>query len=217
MVIRKHADIFPDDLPAVLPPERDNDHKIELEPSVQPTVRTQWRLTQPKLDELRRQQDYLLEKGFVRPSTSLFAAPILFTPKKGGGLRICIGYCALNRTTIKSRYSIPRDDELIDQLCGAKFFSKIDMRGGYHQIHMNEADRYKTAFRTRYWSYEYTVIPFGLTNEHSTFQFSMNEVYRPLLDKCLIVYLDDILIYSTTREQHLKDLEAAAPTHHQGL
>ncbi|GJP53520.1 hypothetical protein CLOM_g12679 [Closterium sp. NIES-68] len=208
MVIRKHASIFPDDLPAGLPPERDHDHKIELEPGAQPTVWTQWSLTQPELDELRRQLDYLFEKGFVRPSTSPFAAPILFTPKKDGGLRMCIDYRALNRVTIKFRYPIPRADELIDQLRGAKFFSKIDMRGDYHQICVNEADCYKTALQTRYGSYEYTVMPFGLTNAPSTFHLTMNEVFRPLLDKCVIVYLDDILIYSTTREQYLKDLEA---------
>ncbi|GJP79186.1 hypothetical protein CLOP_g9440 [Closterium sp. NIES-67] len=150
----------------------------------------------------------MLEKGFVRPSTSPFAAPILFTPKKDGGLRMCIDYRALNRVTIKSRYPIPRADELIDQLRGAKFFSKIDLRGGYHQIRVNDADCYKTAFRTRYGSYEYTVMPFGLTNAPSTFQLTMNEVFRPLLDKCVIVYLDDILIYNTIREAHLRDLEA---------
>ncbi|GJP59615.1 hypothetical protein CLOP_g13138, partial [Closterium sp. NIES-67] len=179
-----------------LPPERDHDHQIELEPGAQLTVRTQWRLTQPELNELRRQLDYLLEKGFVRPSTSPFAAPILFTPQKDGGLRMCIDYRTLNRVTIKSRYPIPRADELIDQLRGAKFFSKIDLRGGYHQVHVNEADCYKTTFRT------------PLTNAPSTFQLTMNEVFRPLLDKCVIVYLDDILIYSTIREHHLKDLEA---------
>ncbi|GJP83194.1 hypothetical protein CLOP_g13382, partial [Closterium sp. NIES-67] len=148
-LIRKHTDIFPDDLPAGLPPERDHDHTIELEPSAQPTIRTQWRLTEPELDELRHQLDYLVEKGFVRPSTSPFAAPILFTPKKDGGLRMCIDYRALNRVTIKSRYPIPRADELIDQLRGAKFFSKIDLRGGYHQIRVHEVDCFKTAFRTR--------------------------------------------------------------------
>ncbi|GJP69713.1 hypothetical protein CLOP_g713, partial [Closterium sp. NIES-67] len=195
-VIRKHADIFPDDLPAGLPHERDHDHKIELELGAQPTVRTQWRLTQPELDEIRRLLDYLLEKGFVCPSTSPFATPILFTPKKDGSLRMCIDYRALNRVTIKSRYPIPHADELIDQL------------RGYHQIRVHEADCYKTTFRTRYGSYEYTVMPFGLTNAPSTFQLTMNEVFRPLLDKCVIVYLDDILIYSTTGEQHLKDLEA---------
>ncbi|GJP38530.1 hypothetical protein CLOM_g22978, partial [Closterium sp. NIES-68] len=129
-------------------------------------------------------------------------------PKKYGGLRMCIDYHALNRVTIKSRYLIPHADELIDQLRGAKFFSKIDLRGGYHQIRVNEAECYKTAFRTRYGSYEYTVMPFGLTNAPLMFQLTMNEVFRPLLDKCVIVYLDDIRIFSTAREQHLKDLEA---------
>ncbi|GJP44517.1 hypothetical protein CLOM_g3905 [Closterium sp. NIES-68] len=208
MVIRKHADIFPDDLPPGLPPEREHDKKIELEPGAQPTVRTQWWLTQLELDELRRQLDYLLEKGFVRPSTSPFAAPILFTLKKDGSLRMCIDYRALNRVTIKSCYPIPRADELIDQLRGAKFFSKIDLRGGYDQIRMNEVDCYKTAFRTWYGSYEYMVMPFGLANAPSTFHLTMNEVFRPLLDKCVIVYLENILIYSITREQHLKDWEA---------
>ncbi|GJP81572.1 hypothetical protein CLOP_g11720 [Closterium sp. NIES-67] len=121
---------------------------------------------------------------------------------------MCTDYHALNRVTIKSRYHILRADELIDQLLGDKFFWKIDLRVGYHQIRLNEADCYKTAFRTRYGSYEYMVMPFGLTNTPSTFQLTMNKVFRPLLDKCVIVYLDDILIYSTTREQHLKDLEA---------
>ncbi|GJP46517.1 hypothetical protein CLOM_g5794, partial [Closterium sp. NIES-68] len=207
-LIRKHADNFPDDLPAGLPPERDHDHNIELELGAQPTVRTQWRLTQPELDELRRQLDFLLEKGFVRPSTSPFAAPILFTPKEDGGLQMCIDYRALNRVTMKSRYPIPRADELIDQLRRAKFFSKIDLRGGYHQIRVHKDDCYKTAFRIRYGSYEYTVMPFGLTNAPSMFQLTMNEVFRPLLDNCIVVYLDDILIFNTTRELHLKDLEA---------
>ncbi|GJP84276.1 hypothetical protein CLOP_g14339 [Closterium sp. NIES-67] len=158
--------------------------------------------------ELRNQLDYLLAKGFIRPSTSPFATPILFTPKKDGGLRMCTDYRALNRVTIKSRYPIPRTDELIDNLRGARYFSKIDLRGGYHQIRVFADDCHKTAFRTRYGSYEYTVMPFGLTNAPSTFQLTMNRVFRDLLDKCVIIYLDDILIYSKTREQHLKDLEA---------
>ncbi|GJP62876.1 hypothetical protein CLOP_g19948, partial [Closterium sp. NIES-67] len=152
--------------------------------------------------------DYLLAKGFIRPSTSPFAAPILFTPKKDGGLRMCTNYRALNRVTIKSRYPIPRTDELIDNLRGARYFSKIDLRGGYYQIRVFADDCHKTAFRTRYGSYEYTVMPFGLTNAPSTFQLTMNGVFCDLLDKCVIIYLDDNLIYSTTREQHLKDLEA---------
>ncbi|GJP31878.1 hypothetical protein CLOM_g15523, partial [Closterium sp. NIES-68] len=206
--INKLCDSVPDDLPSGLPPERPQDHKIELEPGAQPTVRTQWRLTQPELQELRNQLDYLLAKGFIRPSTSPFAAPILFTPKKDGGLRMCTDYRALNRVTIKSRYPIPHTDELIDNLRGARYFSKIDLRGGYHQIRVFADDCHKTAFRTRYGSYEYTVMPFGLTNAPSAFQLTMNGVFRDLLDKCVIIYLDDILIYSKTREQHLKDLEA---------
>ncbi|GJP55984.1 hypothetical protein CLOM_g15021, partial [Closterium sp. NIES-68] len=207
-IIREYPEIFLDDLPSGLPPERPQDHKIELEPSAQPTVRTQWRLTQPELQELRNQLDYLLAKGFIRPSTSPFAAPILFTPKKDGGLRMCADYRALNRVTIKSHYPIPRTDELIDNLRGARYFSKIDLRGGYHQIRVFADDCHKTAFCTRYGSYEYTVMPFGLTKAPSTFQLTMNEVFRDLLDKCVIIYLDGILIYSKTREQHLKDLEA---------
>ncbi|GJP54452.1 hypothetical protein CLOM_g13540 [Closterium sp. NIES-68] len=207
-IITEYPEIFPGDLPSGLPPERPQDHKIELEPGAQPTVRTQWRLTQPELQELRNELDYLLAKGFIRPSTSSFAAPILFTPKKHGGFRMCTDYRALNRVMIKSRYPIPRTDELINILRGGHYFSKIDLRGSYHQIRVFADDCHKTAFRTRYESYEYTVMPFGLTNAPSTFQITMNGVFRDLLDKCVIIYLDDILIYSKTREQHLKDLDA---------
>ncbi|GJP56686.1 hypothetical protein CLOM_g15741 [Closterium sp. NIES-68] len=207
-LIRKYPEIFPDDLPAGLPPSRPEDHRIELEPGAQPTVQRQFRLSQPELEELQQQLDYLLTKGFIRPSTSPYAAPILFTPKKDGGFRMCIDYRALNRITIKSRYPIPQTDDLLDQLRGAKFFSKIDLRGGYHQIRVAAEDCHKTAFRTRYGSYEYLVMPFGLTNAPSTFQMTMNGVFRELLDKCVIIYLDDILIYSRSREQHLKDLDA---------
>ncbi|CAI7876215.1 unnamed protein product [Closterium sp. NIES-53] len=207
-MIRQYPDIFPDDLPPGLPPERPEDHKIQLEPGAQPTIRTQWRLTQPELEELRSQIDALLEKGFIRASTSPFAAPILFTPKKDGGLRMCIDYRALNWVTIKSRYPIPRTDALLDQLRGARYFSKIDLLGGYHQIRVFADDCHMAAFRTRYGSYEFTVMPFGLTNAPSTFQLTMNRVFRDLLDRCDIVYLDDILIFSKTREDHLCDLDA---------
>ncbi|GJP42041.1 hypothetical protein CLOM_g1638 [Closterium sp. NIES-68] len=222
-LIQKYPEIFPDDLPAGLPPSRPEDHRIELEPGAQPTVQRQFRLSQLELEELQQQLDYLLTKGFIRPSTSPYAAPILFTPKKNGGFRMCIDYRALNRITlrnfipyrllfititIKSRYPIPRADKLLDQLRGAKYFSKIDLRGGYHQIRVAAEGCHKTAFRTRYGSYEYLVMPFGLTNAPSTFQMTMNGIFWELLDKCVIIYLDDILIYSRSREQHLKDLDA---------
>ncbi|GJP59701.1 hypothetical protein CLOP_g14975 [Closterium sp. NIES-67] len=207
-IIREYPEIFPDDVPSGLPTERPQGHKIELERGAQPSVRTQWRLTQPKLHELRNLFDNLLAKGFIRPSTSPFAAPILFTPKKDGRLRMCTDYRAFNQVTLKSRFPIPRTDELIDNLRGARYFSKIDLRGGCHQIWVFADDCHKIVFRTRYGSYEYTVMPFRLTNAPSTFQLTMNGVFRDLLDKCVIIYLDDILIYSKTREQHLKDLEA---------
>ncbi|CAI7887401.1 unnamed protein product, partial [Closterium sp. NIES-53] len=191
---------------AGLPPQRAHDHRIELEPGAQPTVQRQFRLTQPELDELRKQLDYLFEKKIIRPSSSPFAAPILFTSKKDGGFCMCINYRALNRVTIKSQYPIPRAEKLIDQLRIARVFSKIDLRGGYHQIRVEPSDCAKTAFRTRYGSFEYTVMPFELTNAPATFQMTMNEAFRPLLDKCVIVYLDDILVYSRDKQQHLAGL-----------
>ncbi|CAI7826561.1 unnamed protein product [Closterium sp. NIES-54] len=159
-LLKRYPGIFPDDLPEGLPPQRAHDHSIELEPGAQPTVLRHFRLTQPELDELRKQLDYLLEKKIIRPSSSLFAAPILFTPKKEIGFRMCIDYIALNRVTDKSRYPIPRADELIDQLRTTRVFSKIDLQGGYHQIRVEPSDCAKIAFRTRYGSFEYTVMPF---------------------------------------------------------
>ncbi|GJP53054.1 hypothetical protein CLOM_g12193 [Closterium sp. NIES-68] len=187
---------------------RPEDHRIELEPGGQPTLQRQFQLSQPELEELQQQLDYLLTKGFIRPSTSPYAAPILFKPKKDGGFRMCIDYRELNRITIETRYPIPRADELPDQLRGAKFFSKINLRGGYHQIRVAVEDCHKTTFRIRYGSYEYFVMPFGLTNVPSTFQMTMNGIFREFLDKCVIIYLDDILIYSRSMEQHLQDLDA---------
>ncbi|CAI7869169.1 unnamed protein product [Closterium sp. NIES-54] len=206
-IIRRYPEIFADGLPDGLPPQRPEDHRIELEPGAQSTVRSQWRLSQPELDELRKQLDYLLSKGFIQPSTSPYAAPILFTSKKDGGLRMCIDYRSLNLITIKSRYAIPRAVDLLDQLREARFFSKIDLRGGYHQIRVFADDGPKTAFRTPYDSYAYIVMKFGLTNAPSTFQLTMNGVFRDMLDKKVIVNLDNILVYSKTREQHLRDLE----------
>ncbi|CAI7779288.1 unnamed protein product, partial [Closterium sp. NIES-53] len=195
------ADVYAVDIPIVEESDKTSDFQKLL-------AARQFRLTQPELDEIRKQLDYLLDKKFIRPSSSPFAAPILFTPKKDGGLRMCIDYRELNRVTVKSRYPIPRADELIDQLRTARVFSKIDLRGGYHQIRVEPLDCAKTAFRTRYESFEYTVMPFGLTNAPATFQMTMNEAFRPLLDKCVIIYLDDILVYSRDKQQHLANLEA---------
>src|SRR5262249_40843121 len=148
----------------------------------------------------------LLAKGFIRPSVSPYGAPVLFVKKKSGELRMCVDYRLLNKATVKNKYSLPLVDDLLDQLHGAKVFSKIDLRSGYHQIRIKEQDVHKTAFHTRYGHYEFRVLPFGLTNAPAVFMRLMNDIMRPLLDKCAVVFLDDILVYSHSLGEHKKHL-----------
>ncbi|CAI7799696.1 unnamed protein product [Closterium sp. NIES-54] len=156
---------------------------------------------------MKKQIEYLLDRQLIRPSTSPYSAPVLFTPKPDGSLRMCIDYRALNKQTVKNKYPIPRIDDLLDQLRGATVFSKLDLRSGYWQIKMADNSIHKTAFRTRYGSYEYLVMPFGLCNAPATFQAEMNHILRPLLDECIVVYLDDILIYSKNMKEHVEHLQ----------
>ena len=158
------------------------------------------------MKELKEQLRDLLEKGFIRPSTSPWGAPVLFVRKKDGSLRMCIDYRQLNKVTIKNRYPLPRIDDLFDQLQGAKCFSKIDLRSGYHQVRVREADIPKTAFRTRYGHYEFRVLSFGLTNAPAVFMDLMNRVFKPFLDMFVIVFIDDILVYSRSEEEHADHL-----------
>ena len=160
-----------------------------------------------ELRELKAQLQELLEKGFIRPSVSPWGAPVLFVKKKDGTLRLCIDYRQLNRITIKNRYPLPRIDDLFDQLKGAKVFSKIDLRSGYHQLRVRENDIPKTAFRTRYGHYEFLVMPFGLTNAPEVFMDLMNRVFKPYLDQFVFVFIDNIVIFSRSSEDHDKHLQ----------
>ena len=205
----EYKDLFPEELPPGLPPKREVDHRIELLPGSQPVYRSIYKMSPGELDEMRKQLDQLLSNGFIRPSTSPFGAPVLFVKKKDGSLRMCIDYRGLNMLTVKNRYPLPRCDELFDRIRGAKYFSKLDLRSGYHQVRIHPDDIHKTAFRTRYGHFEFLVLPFGLTNAPATFMHMMNSIFRPYLDKFVIVFLDDILIYSRSLAEHRRHVRQA--------
>ena len=162
-----------------------------------------------ELKELKSQLEEMLEAGFIRPSTSPWGAPVLFVKKKDGSLRLCIDYRQLNQATVKNRYPLPRIDDLFDQLRTAGVFSKIDLRSGYHQLRVKEEDISKTAFRTRYGHYEFVVMPFGLTNTPPAFMSLINTVFHQYLDKFIIVFIDDILVYSDNEKDHEEHLRVA--------
>ena len=155
-----------------------------------------------ELKELQVQLQDLVDKGFIRPSVSPWGAPVLFVRKKDGSMRLCIDYRKLNQVTLKNKYPLPRIDDLFDQFRGATAFSKIDLRSRYHQLWIRESDIPKTTFRCRYGLYEFSVMPFGLTNAPAAFMDLMNRVFRRYLDKFVIIFIDDILIYSETSELH---------------
>ncbi|GJU83493.1 putative nucleotidyltransferase, ribonuclease H [Tanacetum coccineum] len=207
-VVRDFPEVFPEDLPG-LPPTRQVEFHIELIPGAAPVARAPYRLAPAEMKELAEQLKELSDKGFIRPSSSPWGAPILFVKKKDGSFRMCIDYRELNKLTVKNRYPLPRIDDLFDQLQGSSIYSKIDLRSGYHQLRVREEDIPKTAFRTRYGHYEFRVMPFGLTNAPAVFMDLMNRVCKPYLDKFVIVFIDDILIYSHNekeREEHLKTI-----------
>lgn len=206
-LLQKYSDVFPADLPVGLPPQRSIDHKIEVLPGSEPPSRATYKMSATELDELKKIIHELLEHGFIQPSLSPYGAPVLFVKKKDGSIRMCVDYRALNKITVKNKYPLPRIDELLDRLKGAKYFSKIDLRSGYHQVRIEESDVPKTAFRTRYGHFEFLVLPFGLTNAPATFMHMMQSIFRPHLDDFVIVFLDDILIYSKTRDEHEQHVE----------
>ncbi|GJT32914.1 putative reverse transcriptase domain-containing protein [Tanacetum coccineum] len=205
-VIRDFPEVFPKDFPG-LPPTRQVEFHIELIPGATPVARAPYHLAPAEMKELAEQLKELSDKGFIRPSSSPWGAPILFVKKKDGSFRMCIDYRELNKLTVKNRYPLPRIDDLFDQLQGSIIYSKIDLRSGYHQLRVREEDIPKTAFRTRYGHYEFQVMPFGFTNAPAVFMDPMNRVCKPHLDKFVIVFIDDILIYSRNEKEHEEHLK----------
>ena len=194
-VVREFPDVFPEELPGI-PHEREVDLAIEIVPGTVPMSRAPYRMAPTGLKELKSQLQELFDKGFIRLSVSPWGVPVLFVKKKDGTLRMCIDYRQINKVTVKNKYPLSRIEDLFDQLKGAGVFSKIDLRSGYYQLRVKEGDVPKTAFRTRYDHYEFLVMPFGLTNAPAAFMDLMNRVFRPYGDQFVVVFIDDILVYS---------------------
>jgi hypothetical protein len=204
-VVCNYPDVFPDELPG-MPPDREVEFVIDLLPGTAPISKRPYRMSSDQLLELKKQIKELLEKGFIRPSSSPWGAPVIFVEKKDGTQRMCVDYRLLNDVTIKNKYPLPQIDDLFDQMRGAKVFSKIGLRSGYHQMRIRLSDIPKTAFTTRYGLYEYTVMSFGLTNAPAYFMYLMNKVFMEYLDKFVVVFIDEILIYSKNKKEHEEHL-----------
>jgi hypothetical protein len=207
-IVKDFPEVFPPDVPR-LPPVRDVEFSIDITPGTGPISISPHRMSPHELVELKKQLEDLQSKGFIRPSVSPWGAPVLLVKKKDGKSRLCVDYRQLNKVTIKNRYPLPHIDDLMDQLKGATVFSKIDLKSGYHQIRVKEEDIPKTAFRTRYGHYEIypnLVMPFGVTNAPAIFMDYMNRIFHPFLDKFVVVFINDILIYSKSEEEHKEHL-----------
>ena len=194
-------DVFSTEEAGKLPSHVGHDHAIET--TAEPPYGPLYNLSNTELAALRAYLDEALAKGWIRHSTSPAGSPILFVPKKDGGLRLCVDYRGLNKVTVKNRHPLPLISETLDRLCGAKLFTKLDLKDAYHRIRIKSGDEWKTAFRTRYGHFEYMVMPFGLTNAPATFQAYINKSLSGIIDEFCVVYLDDILIFSRTEDEHL--------------
>lgn len=201
-LLLEFCDVFPSELPAGLPPDRNIGHTIPLIPGAKPTSRPLYRLSKLEMDEVRKQVKELLAKGLIEPSKSPYGAPITFALKKDGTLRMCIDYRALNKITVRNQWPIPRPDDTFDALAGAKVYSALDMQSGYFQLRINDEDVEKTAFKVPGGLYQWRVLPFGLTNAPSTFQAAMSSIFGDLIGKCLLIYLDDLIVFSRSAEEH---------------
>ncbi|KAL0454568.1 UNVERIFIED_CONTAM: Transposon Ty3-G Gag-Pol polyprotein, partial [Sesamum latifolium] len=210
-IVREFPDVFPDDLPGP-PPDREIEFEVSLVPRVTPVSKTPYRMAPAELRELKKQLQELMHKKLIRPSVSPWGAPVLFVKKTDGSLRLCIDYREFNKLTVKNKYPLPRIDDLFDQLKGAQVFSKIDLRSGYHQLRIKADDIAKSAFRTHYGHYEFVVMPFGLTNAPTAFMDLMNRVFKSYLDRFVVVFIDDILVYSASDKMHEEHLRVVLQT-----
>jgi hypothetical protein len=203
--LEEFLDVMLEDLPEDLPPRRRVDHVIKVMPGVSPPAKAPYRISHEELKELKVQLEELPAKCYIKPSKSPYGALVLFVHKKDGTLRMCVDYRALKKATVKNQYPLLRIDDLFERLSGAKVFNRIDLHSGYYQIWI-AGDKEKTTFRTRYGSYEFLVMPFGLTNVPATFCTLMNDIFWEWLDDFVVVYIDDILVYSGSLEEHAEHL-----------
>ena len=201
--------MFKDELPKGPPPIWEVVHSIEVQPDSEPAYQTPYQLRPTEQDELEEQVKSLFAQGFICPSQRPYGAPVLFVPKKYGRWQMCIDYHTLNCQTIKDRYPLPRIDTLLDRLGSAKVFTKLDLSSGYHQISMDEGSIYRTAFTTSLGQWEFLVMPFGLWNAPAIFQRLMNKVFAVDINQFILVYLDDILVFSKSVEEHWEHLKIA--------
>jgi hypothetical protein len=204
-VAYEFPDAFSEDLPGMAP-DQDVEFIIELQPSTTPISKRSYKMSPKDLAELKVQLKELFDKGYIRPSSSPWGCSALFVKKKDQSLRLCVDYRPLNAITIKNKYPLPRIDILFDQLTGVRVFSKVDLRSGYHQIKIHPKDVPKTVFSIRYRLYEYLVMSFGLTNAPAHFMYLMISVFMPKLDKFIVIFIDDILIYYKSEEEHAHHL-----------
>ena len=209
-IMQRYKELFTDKNP-MLPPDRNVVHTINTGDH-EPIYRNSYRMSPLELDELKRQLKELCDVGYIETSSSPWASPVLFVKKKDGSLRLCVDYRAINAITVKNKYPIPRVDEILDRLHNANYFSKLDLKSGYHQVLLHEKDREKTAFNTRYGQFQFKVLPFGLTNAPPSFMSLMNTIFRKYLDDFVLIYLDDILIFSKTKSEHFEHVKKVLQT-----
>jgi hypothetical protein len=205
-VLDEFLDVMPEYLPENLPLRRRVDHVIKVRLGVAPPAKDPYRMNHEELKELKVQLEELLTKGYIKPSKSTYGAPVVFVHKKDGTLKMCVDYRAFNKVTVKNRYPLPRIDDLFDRLSGAIVFSRIDLHSWYYQIRVTKGDKEKTTCRTRYGSYEFLVMPYGLTSAFATFCTFMHDIFQEWLNDFVVIYIDNILMYSGSLEGHVEHL-----------